>query len=325
MKVLVTGTSRPLAQELIDALRAQGHELFLVGPRSGLRGGHGVLVQEDVLNLHHVDSKIDQVYHLDLDWDESHPVEAMLKNSIGTLNVLRLAYVKRARSVIGIDYAALYGKGETASAAAASIAFIEALSASYAQEKGLDARVARFYCVYGSSHGWLYESLKSILAGEDLSVEGGDVFPVHIRDAVDALMKLMTYEGSEAPGRAVDFPGQKIGREELVKTARKMLASNSRISQDKGKPTSYRPDPRFAYENLGWRPSVELQQGISELVELVKRSGERKRRLEKAQRANNKLQALPKACRLQRRGSQDQEKGVCELDVLGKAVARLWR
>lgn len=298
MKVLVTGTSHPLAQSLAESLRAQGHELFLVGPRSAFPSGQGVLVQEDILNLHHVDSKIDRIYHLDLDCDASHPVEAMLKNSLGTLNVLRLAYVKRARSVIGIDYSMIQGKEETASAAAGSIAFIEALSASYAQEKGVDARVARFYCVYGSSHGWLYESLKSMLAGEDLPVEGGDVFPVHIRDAVDGLMKLMEYEGSEMKGRAVDFPGQKVSREELLKTARKMLASSSKIWQEKGKPTSQKPDPRFAYEILQWRPNVELQKGISELTELVKRDVKRRRPLEEAQRPDNKLQALPETRRL---------------------------
>ncbi len=289
MKVLVTGASHPLAQSLIDSLRTQGHELFLVGPRSGLRAGQGILVQEDILNLHHVDSKIDQIYHLDLDCDELHPVEAMLKNSLGTINVLRLAYVKRARSVIGIDYAMICGKGEMASAAASSIAFIEALSASYAREKGVDVRVARFYCVYGSSYGWLYEALKSMLAGEDLSVEGDEVFPVHVGDAVSGLMKLMEYEGSEMPGRAVDFMGQKIGREELLKTARKMLGSSSKISQEKAKPSSHRPDPRFAYENLQWLPTIELQQGISRLVERVKKSGESRQRVEKAQRPNNKL------------------------------------
>jgi len=325
MKVLVTGTSHPLAQSLIDSLRAQGHELFLVGPRSGLHGGQGILVQEDILNLHHVDSKIDQIYHLDLDCDESYPVESMLKNSLGTLNVLRLAYVKRARFVIGIDHAMTCGKEETASAVAGSIAFIEALSASYAQEKGVDARMARFYCVYGSNHGWLYEGLKSMLTGEDLSVEGGEVFPVHIRDAVDGLMKLMGYEGSEISGRAVDFLGQKIGREDLLKMARKMLGSSSKISQGKAKATSYRPDPRFAYETLHWLPSIELQQGISELVELVKRSAERRPRVEKAQRPNNRLQAVPETRHLQRRGCQDQEERICGLDVLGEALARLWR
>jgi len=268
MRVLVTGASSVLGATLADELIRSGHEVHAVG-EGPFRGKEkpASYAQVEVQDLHHVDTKLDRIYHLALSSDALHPVETALKNSLGTLNLLRVANVKRARMLLVTDSEFMQGYTIPWDGGAAivetSFLFAEGLCAAYAEEKGVDARIARVCDVYGPGYGKIAEVVKAIARGEEVRLINSDVYPVELEDAVKALIALMESAGEGLKGRPIDICGERTDLESVAKLAKRLLNSPSKIYSEKKIKRVYRPDPSLASDLLGWSPKWDLGAGIA--------------------------------------------------------------
>ena len=86
---------------------------------------------------------------------------------------------------------------------------------------------------------------------------------LHVDDAADALVYLMTHYSGEVPVN-VGF-GTDVTILELAKLTARVVGFTGRISTDPSKPDG---TPRKLLDsskliNLGWRPRIELEEGLS--------------------------------------------------------------
>ncbi|MGC8631171.1 MAG: NAD-dependent epimerase/dehydratase family protein [Thermoprotei archaeon] len=277
MKVLVTNASSDLGLSLIQSLTKSGSEVYAVDERPLLLDKTITFIQEDIMNLHHVDSRIDQIYHISFNLDENHPVESALKNSVGTLNVLRIANVKRARIVLVTD-PSVYQMYEIPSEAnkasiEKSVLFAEALTAAYYKEKGVDARIARACDVYGPTQGIVTDLAKLSMKDLEIQVDNEDAYPCYVEDASTAIIKLMQSENQGVKARPIDICGYKIDKEGIAKLAKKMLNSQSKITVVKRDKRAYKPNAELARELLKWEPRYEIKEGLEMIIKSLKAGG----------------------------------------------------
>jgi len=293
MKVLVTNASSDLGLSLIQSLTKSGNEVYAVDEHLiNLRVKNITFIQEDIMNLHHVNDRIDQIYHISSNLDENHPVESALKNSFGTLNVLRIANVKRARIVLITDpsvYQMYEIPSETSKASIEkSVLFAEALTAAYYKEKGVDARIARACDVYGPTQGIVTDIAKLSMKNLEIQVDDEDAYPCYVEEASTAIIKLMQSDDQDVKARPIDICGYKIDKEGIAKLAKKMLNSQSKITVVKNGRKAYRPNAELAKKLLKWEPHYEIKEGLEIIIKSL-RAGDKSERLGRVKRKNNAM------------------------------------
>jgi UDP-glucose 4-epimerase len=180
MKVLVTGGAGYIGSHLVDALFADGHELYIIDNLStGKIANVGHLlgrarfhfVNDSILNedlLDRIIAEVDQVYHLaavvGVKYVVENPLRGIYTNVTGTELVLEKAYKYWRRTVIASS-SEVYGKsvdiplheeadslfGPT-SVARWSYAFSKAIDEHFAfayADRGLPVSVVRYFNSYG--------------------------------------------------------------------------------------------------------------------------------------------------------------------------------
>ncbi len=209
MRVLVTGGAGFIGSHLVDALRARGHEVWvldnlLVGSFDNIRHHAGKerfrFIRESVLNaglVDHLVSEVDVVYHLaaavGVSYIVADPLGSVRTNVIGTEYVLASAARYWKRIVIASS-SEIYGRssGEPIGEAAdrvlgptfvnrwsysASKAIDEHLAWAY-HAKGLPVSVVRYFNCYGprmNEDGYgsvIANFVRQALRGEPITVHG---------------------------------------------------------------------------------------------------------------------------------------------------------
>jgi UDP-glucuronate decarboxylase len=225
------------------------------------------------------------------------PVEAMLSNSLGTLNILE-ASRKHNSIVLYTSTSEVYGDAETIptpetywgrvnpvgvrSCYDESKRFGEALCMAYLRQYGVDVRIARLFNIYGprldpnaSYARVISRFIIQALTGQPITVhgDGGQTRSfLYISDAVNALIRMMIREGLRGEVVNVGSPNE-IKILELAELVKRLTNSKSPIEFHPPRPDDPRrrcPDISKARRLLGWEPKTTLEDGLRFTIQWFK-------------------------------------------------------
>ncbi len=306
-RVLVTGGAGFIGSHLCRRLLAQGHEVLAVdnfysSARSNVLDLLGEprfeLIRHDVTFPLYVET--DQIYHLACPaspvFYQRDPVQTTKTCVHGSINMLGLAKRLGARilltstsevygdpvvhpqsesywgNVNPIGIRSCYDEGKRCA---------ETLFFDYYRQHRLPIKVARIFNTYGPNmlpnDGRVVSSfIVQALAGEPLTVYGDGTQTrsfCYIDDMVDGLIALMNsapeVTGPINLGNPAEFTMLELARKVLAITGGHSPIEYRPLPSDD--PARRRPDISRAVEVLGWKPAVELDDGLRPTVEYFRR------------------------------------------------------
>ncbi len=304
MKILVTGGAGFIGSHLCRRLLNEGNDIICV---DNLFTGSKDNISDLLLNerfefcLQDVTEpleffNIDQVYNLACPASPVHyqynPVKTIETNIIGAINVLNLAKINNARvlqastsevygdplmhpqketywgNVNPIGIRSCYDEGKRAA---------ETLFFDYHRQFGVNIKVARIFNTYGpnmqKNDGRVVSNfIVQALEGENITIYGDGKQTrsfCYVSDQVDGLIKLMNSDVNVTGPINIGNPCE-LTVSEIANLIVSMTESTSQIVyQDlpADDPQKRKPDISLAKEILGWKPVVELTNGLSQTID----------------------------------------------------------
>jgi UDP-glucose 4-epimerase len=291
---MVTGGAGFIGSHLVDALIARGIRVrvldnFATGRREYLNP-QAELVEADIRDPAAIRAAFEGVacvFHLAarprVMFSIEHPLEAHVNNVVGTLNVLIATRDAGVRRFIFSGSSSVYGHQTV-------MPLNEAMTPNplnpYALQKltgehytrlfhrlyGMETLTLRYFNVYGPrmSIEGAYVTVIGVFLdqrqrGETLTIHGDGKQRrdfTHVGDAVRA--NLLAMDSAIADGRAIN-----IGRGHnlsVVEIAAMIGGPTIHLGRRPGDPQDTLADITQAREILGWRPEVETENGIRELI-----------------------------------------------------------
>lgn len=239
---------------------------------------------------------IDQIYNLACPASPVHyqynPVKTIETNIIGAINVLNLAKINNARvlqastsevygdplmhpqketywgNVNPIGIRSCYDEGKRAA---------ETLFFDYHRQFGVNIKVARIFNTYGpnmqKNDGRVVSNfIVQALEGENITIYGDGKQTrsfCYVSDQVDGLIKLMNSDVNVTGPINIGNPCE-LTVSEIANFIVSMTESTSQIVyQDlpADDPQKRKPDISLAKEILGWKPVVELTNGLNQTID----------------------------------------------------------
>lgn len=220
-------------------------------------------------------------------------------NVLGTLNLAQAALRHDAERVVHVSTSEVYGSARTVpitedhplepqSPYAASKVAADKLMDSWHRAYGLPVTIVRPFNTYGprqSARAIIPTIISQALAGSTLRL--GSLHPrrdlTFVADTVAGFVAAATTAG--ATGRTVQLgTGHDVSVADLVDMVGDILGKDLHVETD---PARVRPEgseverlissPALAAELLGWRPEVELREGLARTVEWIERNAARYR------------------------------------------------
>lgn len=304
-KIIITGGAGFIGSHLCDALVEKGYKVICVdnlvtGARKNIsrleKNKNFKFLKLDVAKDEIKEKDIGYIFHLaspasPIDY-QKYPEETALVNSIGTINILKLARKTDARVLIA-STSEVYGdpkehpQKETyfgnvnsfgpRSCYDESKRFGETMTYISLQKHGVDARVVRIFNTYGprmrKNDGRAVSNfVNQAISGKPISVYGkGDQTRsfCYVDDMVEGLMKTMFSE--RAKGEVINLGNpEEYKILDLAKKIKKMTDSKSKIifsSLPPDDPEQRRPDISKAKKLLNWQPKVSANKGLKKTIE----------------------------------------------------------
>jgi UDP-glucuronate decarboxylase len=303
LRVLVTGGSGFIGSHLCRRLLAQGHEVLVVDNfYSSTRRNVLDLLDEPRFELIRHDVtfplyvEVDQIYHLACPaspvFYQRDPVQTTKTNVHGSINMLGLAKRLGARilltstsevygdpaehpqsesywgNVNPIGIRSCYDEGKRCA---------ETLFFDYHRQHQLPIKVARIFNTYGPNmlpnDGRVVSSfIVQALRGEPLTVYGDGAQTrsfCYVDDMVDGLIALMNSRpeitGPVNLGNPGEFTMLELASKVLALTGSSGPIEYRPLPSDD--PVRRKPDISRALELLGWKPAVDLEDGLRQTVE----------------------------------------------------------
>lgn len=304
--VLVTGGAGFIGSYTCDALIKLGSRVTCVDNFSGgrienidhlLEDESFKLIRADVSVLN-LQERFDCIMHMASpaapEEYQQRPVETMLANSLGTLNILELAR-KSDAVVLYTSTSEVYGDARVVPTPEAywgnanpigprscydeSKRFSEALLMAYMRQHGLDVRTVRIFNTYGPRmradgiYGRVIPRfIRQALSGEPITVYGRGTQTrsfCYISDTVEGIIRAVLRE--EARGEVINIGNpQEITIIRLAMLIKRVTGSKSKVAFKKlpaDDPRRRAPDITKAKRILKWRPKVGLMDGLRRTVE----------------------------------------------------------
>ncbi|MBI3074078.1 MAG: GDP-mannose 4,6-dehydratase [Deltaproteobacteria bacterium] len=247
----------------------------------------------------------DRVVHLaaiaGVDTVRKDPVRTMKVSLIGTYNVLEAALANHQKStrinrLIDFSTSEVFGRyaykvqegdvtelgavGEARWTYAVSKLATEHLTLSYQRQYGLPALSIRPFNIYGPrqvGEGAIHHFVVRAIAGEDLNInnDGAQIHSwCYIDDIVDGI--LVALDRPEAVGQAFNIgnPRATVTIYHLAQEIRRLASSSSAIRfvvHEEADVELRIPDVRKAERLLGYRPKVELEEGLLRTIQWYRR------------------------------------------------------
>jgi dTDP-glucose 4,6-dehydratase len=305
--VVITGGAGFLGSHLCERLLAEGNAVvcidnFCTGTprnvahlleRPGFR-----LVRYDVTDYLHVGGPVDAVIHfaspaspkdyLDL------PIQTLKVGSVGTMNALGLARAKGARFLIastsevygdplvhpqGEDYWGNVNPVGPRGVYDEAKRFAEAMTVAYRKTHGVDTAIVRIFNTYGprmrpNDGRAIPTFIRQALRDEPLTVagDGRQTRSVcYVDDTVEGVLALLRsdHPGPVNIGSPNELPVVELARRIIdITGARSSVVHIDRPQDD---PMVRQPKIDLAREVLGWKPEVDLDEGLKRTVEWFRR------------------------------------------------------
>ena len=303
MRIVVTGGAGFIGSHFIEKIVDEGMEAVVVDNlitgsvdniKEYIDKGAVKFIQQDVQEFIDIEGKVDVVMHLASIASPKayvkYPVNTLKSGSLGTINSLGLAKVKKAKYVLA-STSEIYGDPKISpqkedywgnvnpvgprSMYDESKRFAEAAATTYVTEFGLDVKIARIFNTYGTRMkvndgrvvtNFLYQALNN----EDITIygDGSQTRSLsYVTDTVEYLFRLMK---SEYRGVVNIGNPEEISIIDLAKKIIKKTNSNSKIVHldlPEDDPKKRKPDISLAVEELGYSPVVTLDEGLSVLIQ----------------------------------------------------------
>ena len=234
--------------------------------------------------------EVDQIYNLACPASPIHyqynPVKTVKTNVMGTINMLGLAKRVGAR-ILQASTSEVYGDPLThpqredywgnvnpiglRSCYDEGKRIAETLMMDYHRQNGVDTRIARIFNTYGprmlENDGRVVSNfIVQALRGRSLTLYGAGNQTrsfCYVTELVDGLVKLMNTDGLHEPvnlGNPNEFTIKELATEVLDACGSKSDLSYMPLPDDD--PQQRQPDITRARTLLGWKPSIELREGL---------------------------------------------------------------
>jgi len=299
MRVVVAGGAGFLGSHLCDALIARGDEVVAVDDLSTGRWinvEHLVaeprfeLIEHDVVTPLGVDGAVDAVMNLASPASPKDylalPLETLAVGSTGTANLLDLALAHRARFFMA-STSEVYGDplehpqsesywGHVNPIGERSVydeakRFSEALTMAYHRVHGLDVGIVRVFNTYGPrmqpDDGRVVSNfIVQALRGQPLTVYGDGTQTrsfCYVADEIAGFLALLD-SGETGPinvGNPTEFTMLELARAVIDLTGASAGIVHEALPADD--PRQRRPDIGLARERLGWKPEIDLRDGLA--------------------------------------------------------------
>jgi dTDP-glucose 4,6-dehydratase len=300
-RVVITGAAGFIGSHLAEALLDRGYAVIgidnlLTGDIANiahLRNRDFEFIKHDVTNYIYIDGPVHYVLHWaspasPIDYLEL-PIPTLKVGALGTHKALGLAKAKAATFVIA-STSEVYGDplehpqkesywGNVNPIGPRGVydeakRFAEAMTVAYHRYHGLDAKIVRIFNTYGPRmrvrDGRAVPAfISQALRNEDVTVFGDGSQTrsfTYISDLVEGIIRLMLSNVNEPVN--IGNP-RETTIEEIARTIIRMTGSSSRLVYKDlpvDDPKVRQPDITRARTLLGWEPTVELEEGLTETI-----------------------------------------------------------
>jgi len=305
-KILVTGGAgfigSRLCQQLLEGNRVICVDNLISSNRKNIKdlekNKNFRFIKHDIIKPFKIREKIDEIYNLACPASPADfskfPIEILLTSSVGVKNMLDLA-IRQKVKFLHTSTSEVYGDPKEhpqkedywgnvnpigpRSCYDESKRFAESLIENYRKKYNLDTKIVRVFNTYGPkmrpNDGRVISNfIVQALKGKDLTVYGDGTQTrsfCYINDMVEGILQMM--ESHEHGPINLGNPDEY----RVLDLAKKIIAlinSKSKItfqSLPKDDPARRRPDITLAKKRLGWKPKVDLEEGLLKTIVCFKR------------------------------------------------------
>ena len=303
MRILVTGGAGFLGSHLCDRLLADGHEVLAVDNLyTGSRENIAHLLNKPKFEFMRHDItfplfvEVDAIYNLACPASpvhyQKHPVQTIKTSVIGAINMLGLAKRLGIR-ILQASTSEVYGDPEISPQTESYWGNVnpiglrscydegkraaESLFFDYNRQYGVEIRVARIFNTYGPrmnlQDGRVVSNFAvQALTNQDITLYGtGEQTRsfCYVSDLIDGLVKLMECKGSVVGpinlGNENEFTMKELAEKVIALTGSKSKMTFHKLPSDD--PKQRKPDTKHAQTLLHWKAQIELEAGLSLLLE----------------------------------------------------------
>lgn len=304
-KILVTGGAGFVGSHLCDSLIKDGYFVYCVDNLiTGSKKNIEHLLKNDSFEFINTDiakgridiNELDFIFHLASPASPADfpkiPEEIALTNSVGAINMLKLAKRNKARLLM-TSTSEVYGDplehpqkesyfGNVnpfgpRSCYDESKRFSETMSYIYLNKYDLDLRIIRIFNTYGprmrKDDGRAVSNfINQAIRGEDISIHGDGKQTrsfCFVTDMVEGIKRALFEKETKGEIFNLGNPDE-YSMLELAEKIKKMVKSKSKIVHKplpEDDPQRRRPDIAKAKKVLGWEPKIKLEEGLRRTIE----------------------------------------------------------
>ena len=294
MKLLVTGGAGFIGSNLVDELVLLGHKVLVV---DNLSGGKRKNVNPkakfyfaDITNIKQIKPifrGVDYVFHLAamprVQFSIEHPLESDMVNVRGTLNVLVASVNAGVKKVIYSASSSAYGDQKLMPLKENFLAnpkspygrqkhIGELYCKTWSEVYGLPTVCLRYFNVYGhrQNHEGAYalviaKFIKQKLSGQSMTITGDGKQTRDFTNVKDVVRANILAMRSEKVGRG-EVINIGAGKNQSILRVAKLIGGPIKFVSARFEPRHSLADNKLAYKLLGWRPSINIEAGIAELI-----------------------------------------------------------
>ena len=305
-KVLVTGGAGFLGSHLCEKLLNQGHEVvcmdnYFTGQKQNvvhiLNNPYFELIRHDVTMPFFIE--VDEIYNLACPASPVHyqynPIKTVKTSVMGAINMLGLAKRIRAK-VLQASTSEVYGDPEIhpqtedywghvnpigpRSCYDEGKRVAETLFVNYHKQNKVRIKIIRIFNTYGPrmhpNDGRVVSNfIIQALKGEDITIYGEGTQTrsfCYVDDLLEGMVRLMNSREDFTGPVNIGNPGE-YTMIELAEKILKLTGSKSKLSHmplPADDPMQRKPDITLAKKELGWEPTIPLEEGLKRTIEYFK-------------------------------------------------------